>query len=55
MKEYGSFELGLAKEITLKAMEVGILKAANSAESKPEESAKAIASFFNELLQSIKT
>lgn len=54
MNDYSTFKLNLVKELTLEAMEAGLLKAENTAETNPEESAKAVAAFFNALLQSIK-
>lgn len=54
MNDYSTFKLSLVKELTLKAMEAGLLKAENTEETNPEESTKAVAAFFNALLQSIK-
>lgn len=54
MNDYSTFKLNLVKDLTLEAMETGLLKAENTAETNPEESAKAVAAFFNALLQSIK-
>ena len=55
MSDYGTFKLSLVKELTLKAMETGILKVPELEACKPDESAKAVADFFNALLKSIKS
>ena len=54
MNDYGSSMVNLAKELTLKAMEAGLLTA-SADDATPEEKAKTVADFFNMLLQSIKT
>lgn len=53
MREYESREISLARELTLKAMEAGLLTA-SADDATPEEKAKTVADFFNALLQSIK-
>lgn len=54
MNDYGSSRVDLAKELTLKAMEAGLLTV-SADDATPEEKAKTVADFFNMLLQSIKT
>jgi hypothetical protein len=54
MTDLGSYVLNLVKELTLKAMETGLIKADREAANKSEESAKAVATFYNTLLESLK-
>lgn len=54
MTDLGPNTLNLAKELTLKAMETGLIKVLGEAANSPEESAKAVATFYNTLLESLK-
>ncbi len=52
--EHKAIEYEIAKELTLKAMEEGMLKVVPVEAEKPDVAGKKIAEFYNAVLQNLK-